>query len=208
MLPEPEGCRTDSECPSQFACINAKCVNPCTTENVCTIDQECIIEDTLPLRTILCQCPPETMVDAAGRCVRITQIKPQCVIDSECNDKEKCISGTCIEACRIDRCGVNAICTSRNHQAICSCAPGYTGNAHYECTNVPKGVIEVIPPECYTDRECVLDKVCRNERCVNPCTYDSPCAPTAFCSVRNHQAICKCPNGYDGNPAIDCIARK
>ncbi|CAH1100710.1 unnamed protein product [Psylliodes chrysocephalus] len=206
MLPEPEGCRTDSECPSQFACINAKCVNPCTTENVCTIDQECIIEDTLPLRTILCQCPPETMVDAAGRCVRITQIKPQCVIDSECNDKEKCISGTCIEACRIDRCGVNAICTSRNHQAICSCAPGYTGNAHYECTNVPKGVIEVIPPECYTDRECVLDKVCRNERCVNPCTYDSPCAPTAFCSVRNHQAICKCPNGYDGNPAIDCIA--
>lgn len=40
-----------------------------------------------------------------------------------------------MEACRVDACGVNALCNSLAHQALCSCAPGYTGNPHVECTN-------------------------------------------------------------------------
>lgn len=201
-------CRTDADCASQLACINDRCENPCVNNNVCTPAQHCLVLDSLPLRTIICQCPPDTMVDPAGRCVAIVAVQPQCRRDNECNNEEKCINGHCIDACYIDHCGVNALCKSFNHQAICTCAPGYTGNAHYECTNIPKRPTEYLPPECYNDNECSLDQVCRNTICVNPCRDDKPCAVNAFCSVNYHKAVCKCPAGYEGNPNIECIARE
>lgn len=132
--PQPE-CRTDSECPSQLACINSRCENPCSLNDICSIDQECRVLDTLPLRTVMCQCPPDTFTDSNGRCRAIVYEKPECHLDSDCADKDKCLRGSCVEACRVDRCGVNAICNSISHRSICTCAPGYTGNPHVECTN-------------------------------------------------------------------------
>lgn len=132
-LPRPE-CKMDIDCPSQYACIEQRCLNPCLENNVCTADQECRVLDTLPLRTIMCQCPPDTIADLSGRCKAIVVVEPQCRVDSDCTDREKCISGNCVEACRIDMCGINALCNSQHHQAICSCSPGYTGNPHIECS--------------------------------------------------------------------------
>lgn len=132
--PEPE-CRSDSDCSSQLACINQLCKNPCSNADVCTPGQECRILDTLPLRTIMCTCPPDTIADSAGRCKAIIAPKPECVDDSECPDSDKCVSNTCVEACKVDLCGVNALCNSLHHQAICTCAPAYTGNPHVECVN-------------------------------------------------------------------------
>lgn len=204
---EPE-CKVDSDCISQHACINSRCLNPCTSDNMCTHDQECSVLDTSPLRTIMCRCPPDTFVDATGRCVPIVVTKPQCQVDFDCDDSDKCIRGTCVEACRIDRCGVNAICNSWRHQSICTCAPGYTGNAHYECTNIPKTPIEIRPPECYADSDCTYDKTCINEKCINPCSEPKSCGLGAFCSANYHRAICKCPAGFEGNAEIECLARK
>lgn len=131
---EPE-CRNDADCPSQLACINAHCQNPCSQPDVCSLDQQCRILDTLPLRTIICQCLPDTIVDANGRCRNIIQIQPACTIDPDCPDSDKCIRGECVPACRFDQCGINALCSPINHQAVCTCASGYTGNPHRECTN-------------------------------------------------------------------------
>jgi hypothetical protein len=131
--PEPE-CRSDSDCSSQLACINQLCKNPCANGDVCTRDQECRVLDTLPLRTVLCQCPPDTIADNLGNCKPIRS-QPECQVDADCSDSDKCFRSSCVEACKIDRCGVNALCNSVHHQAVCTCAPGYTGNARYECTN-------------------------------------------------------------------------
>ena len=35
------GCRTDSECPSQTACINQECVNPCAIADPCGENAQC-----------------------------------------------------------------------------------------------------------------------------------------------------------------------
>ncbi|KAJ8954751.1 hypothetical protein NQ318_011446 [Aromia moschata] len=184
--PEPEpSCRSDSDCPSQQACINLYCVNPCASGHVCTQDQECRVLDTLPLRTVMCQCPADTVVDASGRCVQI-KIRPECQVDADCSDKDKCIRGSCIEACKVDNCGVNALCNSFNHLAVCSCAYW-------------------IQRKC-SHSDCTYDKACRGGYCVNPCREDKPCANNAFCSVNNHAPVCKCPAGYVGNPQIECIA--
>jgi len=59
--------------------------------------------------------------------------KPQCTLDSDCSDSDKCIRSHCVEACHVDVCGVNALCNSHSHQAMCSCPSGYEGNPHIEC---------------------------------------------------------------------------
>lgn len=207
QLPSPE-CQTDGDCASQLACINSHCSNPCAIANICAPNQQCRVIDSLPLRTIMCQCPPDTIVDSSGRCIAIVTVQVECKTDNECKNEEQCVRGKCLDVCLNNQCGVNALCKAFNHGAICYCAPGYTGNAHYECTNEPKHTGEIIPPECYSDSDCTYDKTCRNERCVNPCRIDKVCAANAFCSVTNHEAICRCPAGYEGNPRVECIARK
>lgn len=52
------GCTSDGECPSKHACFNGECVNPCTTIKPCGINAQCLVVDSLPLRTMTCQCLP------------------------------------------------------------------------------------------------------------------------------------------------------
>lgn len=76
-IPEPKPeCTQDAECPSQLACISSHCQNPCTVANVCSRDQECRVLDTLPLRTVMCQCPPDTIADSNGHCKLIGEYQP------------------------------------------------------------------------------------------------------------------------------------
>lgn len=63
---EPE-CTHDSDCPLNLACINNKCRDPCVS-GMCTSEQECRILNTTPLRTMICLCPPNTIIDANGQC--------------------------------------------------------------------------------------------------------------------------------------------
>lgn len=134
-IPAQPECRSDDNCPPQLACIDARCQNPCAQVDVCSPDQRCRVLDTLPLRTIVCQCSPDTIVDSNGRCRSIVHIQPQCTIDADCLDTDKCNRGECVSACRIDVCGINALCNAAQHQAVCTCAIGYNGNPHVECTN-------------------------------------------------------------------------
>lgn len=62
------GCESDSECPSQLACINAQCKNPCEEGRPCGINAECRVLDTLPVRTMLCECLPGYRGNAAVQC--------------------------------------------------------------------------------------------------------------------------------------------
>jgi hypothetical protein len=39
------GCRTDSECPAQKACINDHCQDPCVLGKPCPNSQQCIVQN-------------------------------------------------------------------------------------------------------------------------------------------------------------------
>lgn len=204
---EPE-CRVDADCPSSplvLACINKRCENPCSRPDVCSIDQTCTVIDTLPLRTVLCKCPIDMVTDNNGRCKPIQQDEPSCRIDTDCPDPDKCVRGTCILACQVEPCGVNAQCLSQSHRGICSCAPGYEGSPHIECTNVPKSPVQTPQAECDRDDDCPNDRTCLNQYCVNPCTTGDYCGRGALCHAQDHNAVCRCPIGYTGNPKINCI---
>ncbi|KAK9513085.1 hypothetical protein O3M35_001355 [Rhynocoris fuscipes] len=203
-LPPPE-CQADSDCPTKLACIQKTCQNPCNLPAVCASDQECSVLDTLPLRTVMCVCPADTVASVDGHCLPIVPAQTECRVDTDCSDTDRCVRGSCKEACRIDPCGLNAQCISKLHQSICSCPPGFIGNPHIECSfeRTPPVVLPV--PECTQDSECANDKWCRNHICVNPCATTSSCAPGAFCHAQDHRPICKCPPGFNGNPLTQCI---
>lgn len=58
--------------------------------------------------------------------------KPECIVNSDCNLNEACSNQKCRDSCP-GTCGNNALCRVRNHNPICSCKPGYTGNPFTAC---------------------------------------------------------------------------
>ncbi|XP_047739045.1 uncharacterized protein LOC108675679 isoform X3 [Hyalella azteca] len=198
---EPE-CRRDSDCPSQHACINALCVNPCAQESPCVDQQQCRVVDDEPLRTMVCECPPNQILMEGGACVRPGAVVPECQVDRDCDSDELCDAGTCRKVCRVQSCGTNAVCTPEAHTRYCTCAPGFIGDPYVACRRSPP-VLDKPVPECSSNDDCPDTQSCINELCVNPCVHD-PCARNAFCIVRDHVPQCTCPPGYTGDPKIAC----
>ena len=58
--------------------------------------------------------------------------KPECVVSSECAQNKACIKQKCVDPCP-NTCGQNARCQVVNHNPICSCPPGYSGDPFVRC---------------------------------------------------------------------------
>lgn len=95
-----------------------------------------------------------------------------------------------INPCVPSPCGPNSQCKVIGSQAACSCQPNYIGQPP-QCR-----------PECIINAECPSNKACINERCADPCP--GSCGVNALCSVVNHDVICTCLTGYEGNPSVQC----
>jgi hypothetical protein len=59
--------------------------------------------------------------------------RPECVVNSECDLNEACISQKCKDPC-IGTCGRNAHCQVINHSPICSCPLNYIGDPFVQCS--------------------------------------------------------------------------
>lgn len=193
-------CNNDSECTSPFVCINQRCENPCLESNICAIDQICSVLDTRPLRTLICKCPTDMIINNDGKCKPLLQDQPECIKNDDCADTDQCIYGSCVDACNNQRCGINAQCSAKYHSAQCTCPANYIGNPHVECS-----IVVTSRSECETNSDCADDQSCNNHLCVNPCTNSQNCGRGAFCNAVKHRAVCKCPIGFNGNPEIQCI---
>lgn len=206
--PKPQ-CIQDADCPSKLACINERCADPCATPHVCTPQQTCTVLDTLPKRAMACKCPGDTVTDISRNCVPITvpKVISGCQHNSECANTEVCSNGNCLDACRLERCGVNAQCTARDHYAQCNCPKGFQGNPRIECYTTEVDVPRIPNPGCSRNDDCPRDQICRNEICISPCAADD-CGIGAYCHVQQRKAICRCPPGYSGNPQERCLPRK
>lgn len=93
------------------------------------------------------------------------------------------------DPCNPSPCGFNAQC----RDGICTCLNEYHGDPYFGCK-----------PECVTNMDCPIDKVCSANKCVNPCP--GTCASTAQCNVYSHIPICTCPEGTTGNAFVECHA--
>ncbi len=157
----------------------------------------------------------------------LVQVQPECTRHDDCADTQICHQGSCQNACRFEHCGVNAVCTARDHVARCECLPGYRGenpnkgcrkrefvilHEHEHVLTIP---LSTAPPTgasvasgCSSDSECPDYSACENKLCINPCAVRDPCAPLATCRVVNHEPICTCPDGFVGLPTTECRPRE
>lgn len=96
-----------------------------------------------------------------------------------------------INPCRPSPCGPYSECREVNTHAVCSCQQNYIGS----------------PPacraECVVSSECIQDKACINQKCIDPCP--GTCGLNARCSTINHNPICSCSPGFTGDPFIRCL---
>lgn len=118
----------------------------------------------------------------------------ECVLNSDCSRNQACIQNHCADPCP-GLCGTKAICRVINHNPVCTCPYGYTGNAFTNCYAMPQ--------ECVLNNDCPRDYACLRSQCTNPCD-GGLCAPSAVCSVINHNPVCNCPSGMEGDPFVQC----
>lgn len=100
--------------------------------------------------------------------------RPECIVSSECDLTRACMNQKCIDPCP-GSCGENAQCRVINHNPVCSCLAGYTGDAFRRCT--------IVYEEPKQPR--------------NPCV-PSPCGPNSECKVIGESPACTCLVGMIG----------
>lgn len=73
-----------------------------------------------------CSCLPNYVGNPYEGC------RPECIMNSDCPANLACNQYKCRDPC-LGVCGQNAICQVINHDAHCTCVPGYTGNPFSHC---------------------------------------------------------------------------
>lgn len=121
----------------------------------------------------VCSCLPQ-YIGSPPSC------RPECVVNSECQLDKACINQKCGDPCP-NTCGLGAQCTTRNHNPICACPPGYTGDPFTRCSPQPPP-----PPEPVTVRP--------------PSCQPSPCGPNSVCKIIGNSPTCSCLPNYIGAP--------
>lgn len=191
-----EGCRPEcilnTDCPSNKACINQKCRDPCP--GTCGLNAECYTRNHLPT----CSCLYGFVGDPYRYCAIEEKRKHFCFLtlqlfqnhNSKKPTKILAIIREYVNPCQPSPCGPNSQCRELNGQAVCSCLP--------EFISTPPAC----RPECTISTECNFDKACINQKCADPCP--GVCGTGAQCQVRNHAPLCSCQLGYTGDPFTVC----
>lgn len=73
----------------------------------------------------VCSCQPD-FYGAPPTC------HPECMVSTDCAQDKACINQKCRDPCP-GTCGISAKCQVLNHNPICSCPPGYTGDPFLRC---------------------------------------------------------------------------
>ena len=73
----------------------------------------------------VCSCIP-SFIGTPPNC------RPECLVSSECPLDKACLTKKCKDPCP-GTCGINARCQVVNHNPICSCNKGYTGDPFVRC---------------------------------------------------------------------------
>lgn len=65
--------------------------------------------------------------------------RPECRVSSECSSDRACINNRCADPCP-NICGIGSVCHTTNHNPICACPSGYTGDPFQQCTRIGKSI--------------------------------------------------------------------
>lgn len=195
----PPNCRPEcvvsSECNADKSCVNRRCVDPCP--GTCGLNARCQVVN----HNAICSCQSGHIGDPFVRCVAqpsktrfksffflklyfLTIFPFSLSLEPILNDP--------VYPCVPSPCGPNSICRESGNIPVCTCIDHYIGHPP-NCR-----------PECTSDSECPSVHSCINEKCRDPCP--GSCGSSALCSVVNHKPMCRCSDGFTGDPFLGCTA--
>lgn len=64
------------------------------------------------------------------------ECRPECVTSSECAPMHACVNSKCQNPC-LGTCGLNSECKIVNHNPVCTCPSGWTGDPFTQCQIIP-----------------------------------------------------------------------
>lgn len=59
--------------------------------------------------------------------------RPECIVNAECPPHLACVNKKCADPCP-NTCGLRAQCITKNHNPICTCPAGFTGDPFTFCS--------------------------------------------------------------------------
>lgn len=89
--------------------------SPCGSNSICRVINE----------QAVCSCVP-SFIGTPPSC------RPECTVSSDCPKNQACSNQRCINPCA-GSCGVMAKCQVINHNPICNCPAGFTGDPFVRC---------------------------------------------------------------------------
>ncbi|CAN7945363.1 unnamed protein product, partial [Ixodes pacificus] len=201
-VPEPE-CINHSDCPHpnevcQFdeAYGERRCQDGCKFLK-CAPRAVCVVDNHLPK----CSCPNGLYIgdpyDQREGCKQV-----ECLKDEDCHITKACFPNFYCEDPCVDGCGINAACVAQNHQRICHCRPGYTGDALVRCEEIH--YCDSNP--CHASARCIdvpSGYELGQPMCQNPCDHFK-CGTNTVCRAEGHAATCECQPHFRGDPAQGC----
>lgn len=139
-------CVSNTECPSNKACINRKCADPCPGS--CGVNAECRVVSHTPI----CLCQRGYTGDPF----------------LYCNLQVQAIEQERPTPCVPSPCGANAECREQNGAGSCVCIPGYFGNPYEQCK--PECVVN---SDCPSNKACSQNKCV--DPCPGTCGISALC---------------------------------
>ncbi|KAF5291111.1 hypothetical protein FQA39_LY14353 [Lamprigera yunnana] len=189
-------CTDSNDCIIGKACIESKCVDPCSLSNVCGKNADCVTAN----HVAICTCHASFTGDPHLGCIPVLY----CASDNQCPGGSKCAAGVCTSICTTSReCIQDQLCIQDLCQPTCksnSSCPEFQYCSNSICIQELK---------CHSDNECAIDEKCiKNSigqaECAEVCNGHI-CGRNAECTSKNHQPICNCKIGHRGNPNDDKI---
>lgn len=124
-------CRSDSDCPNNRACLQQRCIDPCSSlaDPPCAQNAICYAQN----HAAGCQCPPHLpQGNPMSYCQPpvIIEGRPECELDVDCPSKLACIKNRCLNPCvELSACHSSAHCsvvdTVPIRTMICTCPVGW-----------------------------------------------------------------------------------
>uniref|UniRef100_A0A1A9ZCQ3 EGF-like domain-containing protein n=1 Tax=Glossina pallidipes TaxID=7398 RepID=A0A1A9ZCQ3_GLOPL len=189
-------CTDNDDCHSEKACLDTKCVDPCSLSNACGSQAQCAVQNHIAI----CSCEKGTTGNPQLGCVSLQY----CISDIQCASGSICSNGICCSLCSSNRdCIADQLCIQGVCQATCktnATCPEFQFCSNNICT---KEVLCREDTDCAPNESCVVDNFGRSS-CENVCLGRAVCGRNAECIARSHSADCECKVGFFGDPNSGC----
>lgn len=199
---EPNPCGPNAICREQNGAGSCRCIDEYLGDPYEGCRPECVLSSDCPSNKACvrnkCQDPCPGVCGVNAQCTAFNHV-PQCTClpgftgdpFQQCVVRDEPVTEpTIVNPCVPSPCGPNSRCREANGVAVCSCDTEFIGTPP-NCR-----------PECTVNAECPSDKACHRFKCTDPCK--GTCGLQANCQVNNHNPICSCPNGFEGDPFVRC----